>query len=86
MEPTTRNIRNEASSLAETAKEKARNLAQGGVSEFRDRAEDVYHDLQKRAREAADSSEDIIKAHPFYSVLGACAVGFVCGALLGRRR
>ena len=93
MEPTTRNIRNEASSLrndasnlAENAVDKAKNLASGGLSQFQDRAEDVYHDLQKRAREGMDVSEDIIKSHPFYAVLGACAVGFICGALIGRRR
>jgi Uncharacterized conserved protein len=86
MEPTTRNIRNEASSLADTAADKARSLANGGLSQFQDRAEDVYHDLQKRAREGMDVSEDLIKSHPFYAVLGACAVGFICGSLIGRRR
>jgi ElaB/YqjD/DUF883 family membrane-anchored ribosome-binding protein len=83
---TTRNIRNEASSIAESAAEKARNLAHGAPQQLQERAQDLYQDLQKRAKDYTEASEDMIKSHPFYSVLGAVAVGFVCGALLGRRR
>lgn len=46
--------------------------------------EDRYHVVQDKAREAVDASEEFVKAHPFYTVLGAATVGFVAGMLIRR--
>lgn len=46
---------------------------------------DRYHNLQESARDAMDASEDFVKEHPYYTVLGAAAVGFIAGMLLRRR-
>lgn len=46
--------------------------------------EDRYHAVQDKAREAVDASEEFVKAHPFYTVLGAATVGFVAGMLIRR--
>lgn len=47
--------------------------------------EDRYHTAQAKAREAVDASEEFVKDHPFYTVLGAATVGFVAGILMRRR-
>lgn len=47
---------------------------------------DRYHTVQAKAREAVDASEEFVKEHPFYTVLGAATVGFVAGMLLRRRQ
>ena len=44
-----------------------------------------YEDLRDRTVSAVDASEDFVKAHPFYTVLGAATVGFVAGMLLRRK-
>lgn len=46
---------------------------------------DRYQAAQNKAREAVDASEEFVKAHPFYTVLGAATVGFVAGVLLRRK-
>ncbi|MBV2169165.1 MAG: DUF883 family protein [Bdellovibrio sp.] len=46
---------------------------------------DRYHAVQDRTREAVDASEEFVKAHPFYTVLGAATVGFVAGMLIRRK-
>lgn len=58
-----------------------------GASQFLDKEQwmDRYHTAQEKAREAVDASEDFVKAHPFYTVLGAATVGFVAGMLIRRR-
>jgi ElaB/YqjD/DUF883 family membrane-anchored ribosome-binding protein len=44
----------------------------------------------RKAREfgsyAMDRGTDIVKENPGYSLLGAAAVGFLCGAYFARRR
>lgn len=47
---------------------------------------DRYHAVQDKAREAVDASEDFVRVHPFYTILGAATVGFVAGVLLRRRK
>lgn len=45
-----------------------------------------YHTAQAKAREAVGASEDFVKAHPFYTVLGAATVGFVAGMLIRKNQ
>lgn len=43
---------------------------------------DRYHAVQAKAQEAVEVSEDFVKEHPLYTVLGAAAIGFVAGMLI----
>lgn len=58
--------------------------------------QDGYHTMESSVRqgitevshtlkEGRDISEEFVKTHPFYSVLGAAAVGFIAGSLISRR-
>ncbi|MGZ3773932.1 MAG: DUF883 family protein [Pseudobdellovibrionaceae bacterium] len=47
--------------------------------------QDRYKTVQKKALQAVDTSEDYIKDHPFYSILGAATVGFVAAMLFRRK-
>lgn len=47
--------------------------------------QDRYNAVQDKARQAVDASEEFVKIHPFYTILGAATVGFVAGMLLRRR-
>lgn len=44
----------------------------------------------KKAREystnAVDRGSELVREHPGYTLLGAAAVGFLCGAYFARRR
>ncbi len=42
--------------------------------------------VQQSAKDAAQASEEFVKTHPFYTVLGAATVGFVAGILMGRNK
>lgn len=46
---------------------------------------DRYHAVESRVKDGVEASEDLVKSHPFYAVLGAAAVGFVAGALINRK-
>ncbi|MEN0059468.1 MAG: hypothetical protein AAGB31_11585 [Bdellovibrio sp.] len=46
---------------------------------------DRYYAAQAKAREAVDASEEFVKDHPFYTILGAAAIGFLAGVLVRRR-
>ncbi|MNL40247.1 hypothetical protein D3C87_1625830 [compost metagenome] len=88
----TREFRNEvdsAANRASSAVNKASGKAQHAISDmahsFGSSAEEVYHNMEERARRAADASEDFVHKHPFSTVLGAAAVGLVAGILLRRR-
>ena len=43
-----------------------------------------YETIQAKSQQAVQASEDFVKAHPFYTVLGAATVGFVAGMLMRR--
>lgn len=49
-------------------------------------AKSEYQALQDKTRQAVDASEEFVKAHPFYTILGAATVGFVAGMLIRRNR
>ncbi|MGZ3772662.1 MAG: DUF883 family protein [Pseudobdellovibrionaceae bacterium] len=44
-----------------------------------------YEAVQHKARQVTDASEEFIRAHPFYTLLGAATVGFIAGMLIRRR-
>jgi len=48
--------------------------------------ESRYHDLRDRLDEMSDQSAQVVRNHPFYSVLGAAAVGLIFGMFFQARR
>lgn len=46
---------------------------------------DRVHAVQDGFKHGVEASEDFVKAHPFYTILGAAAVGFVAGAWMNRK-
>jgi ElaB/YqjD/DUF883 family membrane-anchored ribosome-binding protein len=52
----------------------------------KDDMQEAFHRAQEQAQEMRENSEDFIRQHPISTVLGACAVGFIAGALLKRIR
>lgn len=97
MEPTTQPS---SSSIKGEVKQKVSN-AKEAISDHidgfdRQKLQDKYYSMESSVRagikevgstlrEGRDASEEFVKAHPFYSVLGAAAVGFIAGSLLTRR-
>ncbi|KYG60339.1 YqjD family protein [Bdellovibrio bacteriovorus] len=79
METTPNDFRSNLGNIKENVKQ--------GVKQELDKSgwTDTYNMAQDRAREAMDASEEFVKAHPFYTVLGAAAVGLVAGLLIRRR-
>lgn len=72
-------VRNSVNDVKDTVK---KNVKQG--MERSGLSEDNFRMVQDRAREAMAVSEDYIKAHPVYTILGAAAVGFILGSVLRR--
>ncbi|MGE5085173.1 MAG: DUF883 family protein [Bacillota bacterium] len=48
--------------------------------------EERYKAVQEKTRQAVDSTTDFVKEHPFSTVLGAAAVGFLAGVITRSRR
>lgn len=46
---------------------------------------DRVHAVEDSFKHGVEASEEFVKAHPFYTILGAAAVGFVAGALINRK-
>jgi ElaB/YqjD/DUF883 family membrane-anchored ribosome-binding protein len=65
-----------AEEAGETVKEK--------LGSFQDSAE--WEDIRRTATSLAKEAGELMRKYPVQSVLGAAAVGFVLGTLLGRRR
>ncbi|WP_413291377.1 glycine zipper domain-containing protein [Bdellovibrio sp. HCB337] len=89
MEPTANELKNSASSAAQYASDKARQVA----SDVSDRikkgemnAQDIYQEARARAEDAMDVSVDFVKKHPFSTVAGAAAIGFLAGMLIRGNR
>jgi|GEM_PF-1917788 len=78
METTPNDFRSNLNNVKENVKQ--------GLKQQLDRSgwTDRYEAVQDKAKQAADASEDFIKAHPFYTILGATAVGFIAGMLIRR--
>lgn len=68
-----------ANNVAETVAEKA-NMSTTELKAYYDTAKD-------KASDAVNYSEDFVKKYPFYTILGAVAVGVLAGAIIrgGRR-
>lgn len=82
MEPTPNEFRSSiGTSIGGSLKDSPQQLSQGD-NEWVQR----YHTAQAKAREAVGASEEFVKAHPFYTVLGAATVGFVAGMLIRRNQ
>ncbi|XGC82126.1 YqjD family protein [Bdellovibrio bacteriovorus] len=87
MEPTPNDFKRDLGNIKENLKsgaESVRKNVKQGIEEtnWREKYEDLQEQIQSRASDAVDASEDFIKEHPFYTVLGAAAVGLVAGLLL----
>lgn len=71
-----------------------RNLNSGSVRDFASQKahgmKDSLHDVQEmvkhRSSELIDDSIRLVKRYPVSTALGAVAVGFIAGILLGGRR
>ena len=63
-------------------------LSSIATDSLREQFEDVKEkmtDIAEIAKSYTDEFSHKVERHPFYSVLGASAVGFVFGALLARK-
>ncbi|WII71990.1 hypothetical protein QJS83_16120 [Bdellovibrio sp. 22V] len=79
METTPNDYRSNLGNIKENIKE---NISQElSRSQWNER----FQDLKSKANDAVGASEDMLKSHPFYSVLGAAAIGFVAGLMIRRR-
>jgi ElaB/YqjD/DUF883 family membrane-anchored ribosome-binding protein len=74
---TTRRVANEFKSDVKAAAKDAR-------TNLRNELGDRYEHLRDQAKEMVSQSEGFVKEHPLSTVLGACAVGFIAGAILSR--
>ena len=75
----------------EKVKERAKRFAEEAgetvkdkLNSFQDSAE--WEEIRKTATSLAKDAGELVRKYPVQSLLGAAAVGFVFGALLGRRR
>ena len=85
---TTKELKNEVGNSARHAAHQASKKASQAADTFegwREEVEGRYHDVEKRARELASVSYDVMKSYPIYSVLGPAAIGFLAGAIMSRR-
>lgn len=93
MEPSQREIKNAAKDVGQYAAEKTKqagsSLERAG-SNLQDQLSGIdlsetYQAVQERASDAMEATVDFVKEHPFYSLMGAAAIGFVAGSLLRRQ-
>lgn len=89
MEPTSTDLKSTASSAAQYASEKAKQMA-SNVSERIQKgemsAQELYQEARGRAEDAMDVSVDFVKKHPLSTVAGAAAIGFLAGILIRGNR
>lgn len=81
---TARKTANEFKGDVKSAAGDIRSSAREAKNTLRDELTERYADFREQAKEAVSQSESFVKEHPLSTVLGACAVGFIAGALLGR--
>ncbi len=89
MESTPSELKNSTSTAGNYASDKARQMANtvaDKVHKQEIKAEEIYHAAKERAEDAMDSSVDFVKKHPFSTVAGAAAIGFIAGVLLRRTK
>lgn len=80
-----REIMNDVNATARKTAHDIKGSIQEARSSLKSAFNDRYDSVRRQANEALHTSEDFVKEHPISTVLGACAVGFIAGALLRRR-
>ncbi|MFS4457694.1 DUF883 family protein [Bdellovibrio sp. HCB2-146] len=80
-----RDIMNDVNTTTRKAAHDLKGSMQEARSSLKEAFNDRYESVRRQAGEALSTSEEFVKEHPISTVLGACAVGFIAGALLRRR-
>jgi ElaB/YqjD/DUF883 family membrane-anchored ribosome-binding protein len=89
MDPTPNELKNVTSSASTYASEIAKHVATAVAEKVHQqelKAQEIYQAARERAEDAMDTSVDFVKKHPFSTVAGAAAVGFIAGILLRRNK
>jgi ElaB/YqjD/DUF883 family membrane-anchored ribosome-binding protein len=73
-----------AKKVAHDFKGDIRSAAKDARSNLRHELGERYDQFRDQAKEMVSQSEGFVKEHPLSTVLGACAVGFIAGAILSR--
>lgn len=86
METTSNEFKKELGNIKENVRQGANSIRHNVEQQIEDSNwQERYEDLRKRAGEAVEASEDFVKEHPYYTLLGAAAIGFVAGMILRRK-
>ncbi len=86
METTPNEFRKDLGQIKDNVRQGANSIRQNVEEQIEASGwQDRYEDLRKRAGEAVEASEDFVKEHPYYTLLGAVAVGFLAGMILRRK-
>ena len=86
MAETTREVVNDMKSLGKQAIDTGKSAVSEARSEMRSQFGEAYDTIKGKAQDAFSASADFVREHPFTTVLGACAVGFVAGLIARRSR
>lgn len=86
METTPNEFRKDLGQIKDNVRQGANSIRQNVEQQVEESNwQERYEDLRKRAGEAVEASEDFVKEHPYYTMLGAAAVGFLAGMILRRK-
>lgn len=86
METTPNDFRKDLGTIKENVRQGANSIRQNVEEQIENSGwQERYEDLRERASQAMEASEDFVKEHPYYTLLGAAAIGFVAGMLLRRK-
>ena len=81
---TGRKVANDFKGEVKSAAGDIKGAAKDAQNTLRHELGDRYAEFRDQAKEAMTQSEHYVKEHPLSTVLGACAIGFIAGALLSR--
>ena len=89
MEPTSNEIKQKISNTKDAVSEKMHKMDhhafQDGYHAVESSVREGMKEVRASLKEGRDISEEFVKTHPFYSILGAAAVGFIAGSLISKR-
>ncbi|KYG64937.1 hypothetical protein AZI86_12120 [Bdellovibrio bacteriovorus] len=86
METTSNEFKKELGNIKDNVRQGANSIRQNVEQQIENSNwQERYEELRKRAGEAVEASEDFVKEHPYYTLLGAAAVGFLAGMILRRK-
>lgn len=86
METTPNEFRKDLGNVKDTVRQSASGIRQNIEQQLENSGwQERYEDLRSRANQAVEASEDFVKQHPYYTLIGAAAVGFVAAMILRRR-